>query len=205
MEFIQKLFAPYQNYTSFQIGLELLATITGVASVIFAILRRIWVYPVGIISTGLYTYLLFQWGLYGDMLINAYYTIMSLYGWWAWLQVEEFVEKENLNQNYVLTQVLICLIGGFILVVSIYYFKYDSIQNIPFINWIDAFCTSLFLVAMFLMARKRVENWLFWILGNALAIYLFYIKGYTITSIQYCVFLILAIIGWFVWRKNKLS
>ena len=205
MEFIQKLFAPYQNYTSFQIGLELLATITGVASVIFAILRRIWVYPVGIISTGLYTYLLFQWGLYGDMLINAYYTIMSLYGWWAWLQVEEFVEKENLNQNYVLTQVLICLIGGFILVVSIYYFKYDSIQNIPFINWIDAFCTSLFLVAMFLMAKKRLENWLFWILGNALATYLFYIKEYTITSIQYCVFLMLAIIGWFVWRKNKLS
>ena len=100
MEFIQKLFAPYQNYTSFQIGLELLATITGIVSVIFAILRRIWVYPVGIISTGLYTYLLFQWGLYGDMLINAYYTIMSLYGWWAWLQIEEFVEKENVNQNY---------------------------------------------------------------------------------------------------------
>ena len=58
------------------------------------------------------TYLLFQWGLYGDMLINAYYTIMSLYGWWAWLQIEEFVEKENVNQNYVLSQMLICLISG---------------------------------------------------------------------------------------------
>jgi nicotinamide mononucleotide transporter len=58
---------------------------------------------------------------------------------------------------------------------------------------------------MFLMARKRIENWIFWIVGNLIAIYLFYMKGYTITSIQYSVFLVLAIIGWYEWRKNKLS
>lgn len=204
MEFFQKLFTPYQTYSSFQIGLELLATFTGIASVIFAINKRIWVYPVGIISTVLYTYLLFQWGLYGDMLINAYYTIMSLYGWWAWLQHDEKANVENPKQDYILTQMAFCLIGGFILVLGIYYFKYETFKSIPFVNWIDAICTSIFLVAMFLMARKRIENWIFWIVGNTIAINLFYMKGYTITSIQYSVFLVLAIIGWYEWRKSKL-
>jgi nicotinamide mononucleotide transporter len=117
MEFIQKLFTPYQTYSSFQIGLELLATITGIASVIFAIYKRIWVYPVGIISTVLYTYLLFQWGLYGDMLINAYYTIMSLYGWWLWMQNDEGLDKETPKKDFILTQMAFCLMGGFILVI----------------------------------------------------------------------------------------
>lgn len=202
MEFIQKLFAPYQNYTSFQIGLELLATITGVVSVIFAINKRIWVYPVGIISTVLYTYLLFQWGLYGDMLINAYYTIMSFYGWWAWMNFKEAAEIDNLKLNIVLTHMIYCLVGGFVLVISIYFIKYGSFHNIPAVNWIDALCASLFLVAMFLMAQKRIENWLFWMAGNTLAVYLFYIKGYTITSIQYSFFLGLAVIGWKQWRKQ---
>jgi nicotinamide mononucleotide transporter len=58
------------------------------------------------------------------------------------------------------------------------------------------------MVAMFLMAKKRIENWFFWILGNALAICLFYIKGYAITSIQYSVFFVLALIGWKQWRKK---
>ncbi len=205
MDLLNNLFAPYQTYSSLQIGLEILATFTGILSVIFAIFKRIWVYPVGIISTALYTYLLFQWELYGDMLINAYYTLMSLYGWWAWLQYDEKANENNSKQDFILTQMAFCLVGGLILVIGIYYFKYDSIQNIPFINWIDAFCTSLFLVAMFLMAHKRIENWLFWIVGNTLAIYLFYAKGYTITSIQYVVFLILAIIGWGKWRKSPLK
>ena len=196
---------PYQTYSSLQIGLEILATITGILSVIFAIFKRIWVYPVGIVSTVLYTYLLYEWGLYGDMLINGYYTIMSLYGWWAWMQVSFDKKGNEQKKEFVMTQIISCLFGGFVLVMAIYYVKFDSLQNIPFINWLDAICTSLFLVAMFLMAQKRIENWYFWIVGNTLAIYLFYAKGYTITSMQYVVFLILAIIGWDKWRKSPLK
>jgi nicotinamide mononucleotide transporter len=127
---------------------------------------------------------------------------MSLYGWWAWLQYDEKANEENPKQDFIIIQMAFCLIGGFLLVLGIYYFKYDSVKNIPAINWIDAICTSLFLVAMFLMAKKRIENWFFWILGNALAIYLFHIKGYAVTSIQYSVFFVLAIIGWKQWRKK---
>jgi nicotinamide mononucleotide transporter len=205
MDFLNNLFTPYQTYSSLQIGLEILATFTGVLSVIFAIFKRIWVYPVGIVSTVLYTYLLYEWGLYGDMLINGYYTIMSLYGWWAWMQVSFDKKGNEQKKEFVMTQMISCLFGGFVLVMAIYYVKFDSLQNIPFINWLDAICTSLFLVAMFLMAQKRIENWYFWIVGNTLAIYLFYTKGYTITSIQYVIFLILAIIGLDKWRKSPLK
>jgi nicotinamide mononucleotide transporter len=205
MDFLNNLFTPYQTYSSLQIGLEILATFTGILSVIFAIFKRIWVYPVGIVSTVLYTYLLYEWGLYGDMLINGYYTIMSLYGWWAWMQVSFDKKGNEQKKEFVMTQMISCLFGGFVLVMAIYYVKFDSLQNIPFINWLDAICTSLFLVAMFLMAQKRIENWYFWIVGNTLAIYLFYTKGYTITSIQYVIFLILAIIGLDKWRKSPLK
>lgn len=198
------LLEPYKLYSLWQIVLELIAAFFGISSVFFAIKKNVLVYPIGIISTSLYTYLLFEWGLYGDMLINGYYTIMSLYGWWTWLQKDIEKTYDGAKQNDSLTQMIACLITGFILVIGIYFFRYGSIQSIPFLNWIDALCTSLFLVAMYLMAMKRIENWHFWIIGDLLAIPLFITKGYGITAFQYLIFLIMAVYGLYSWRKMNL-
>lgn len=204
MNLYEFLLEPYKLYSLWQIVLELIAAFFGISSVFFAIKKNVLVYPIGIISTSLYTYLLFEWGLYGDMLINGYYTIMSLYGWWTWLRKDVEKTYDRAKQNDSLTQMIACLISGFILVIGIYFFRYGSLQSIPFMNWIDALCTSLFLVAMYLMAMKRIENWHFWIIGDLLAIPLFITKGYGITAFQYLIFLIMAVYGLYSWRKMNL-
>ena len=94
MEFVQSLFAPYAEYTQVQIILEVLAAALGIASVIFAAKGNILVYPTGIISTAMYVFILFEFGLYGDMGINAYYFVMSIYGWYNWSKEGE--EKNEL-------------------------------------------------------------------------------------------------------------
>ncbi|MFN5848482.1 MAG: nicotinamide riboside transporter PnuC, partial [Chitinophagales bacterium] len=86
---IDYLLKPYEQYTTLQIVLEIVAASIGIVSVLFSIRKSIWVYPIGIVSTGLYSYLNYDWKLYGELLINVYYTIMSLYGWGLW-----FIGKE---------------------------------------------------------------------------------------------------------------
>jgi len=199
------LIEPYLSYTTNQILLESIACVTGIVSVIFAIRKNILVYPIGIVSTTIYTYLLYRWTLYGEMLINGYYTLMSIYGWLRWYRLG--VEKSNdtpnnysqLSIKKIFAFTLIC----FIAVLSIYIYRFGTWTEIPYTNYMDSMASASFLVAMYLMARMDIRNWHFWIFGNALSIPLFLIKGYGITSIQYVVFLALAIQGLYTWHQKK--
>lgn len=187
-----------------QIILETIAAFLGVSSVFFSIRKNILVYPIGIVSTGLYSYLLFQWALFGEMLINMYYTIMSFYGWWQWLRGHEgFTNHIALKPSEIGIKLILIGIFSFCVIISIYSFHYGSFSSIPFINYIDSLAAAIFSVAMYLMAHKKIENWLFWILGNILASYLFLTKGYAISALQYVVFLVMALIGWKAWKSHK--
>src|SRR5690606_19361052 len=216
-EFILYLAEPYKTYEPWQITLEIIAVTLGIASVYFSMKRNIWVYPTGIISTAIYIYLLFDWGLYGDMLINVYYTIMSIYGWILWHQSLEadhiHVPVLRMNKKeYGIGTIL--FVFSILLVLAIYYFR-PVIQNgfdLNFIedtgfyytkfDYVDTLLTGIFLVGMWLMARRKIENWIFWIIGDLIAIGLFLEKGYAITAFQYLIFTILAIIAYFEWKKQ---
>lgn len=210
---IQYLLAPYASYSIFQIFMESIAAILGILSVYFATKKNILVYPVGIISTFIYTILLFQWQLFGDMLINLYYTLMSIYGWILW-------QKNNSPTHHTLQSIdqktILILISLFntsaLLVLGIYIGHYALetntrgialLQKLTWINYVDSITTSTFLIAMYLMARKSILNWHFWILGNTIAIPMFLEKGYAITACQYLIFLILAFKGLVEWRKEN--
>ncbi len=215
-EIINYLTEPYQTYETWQIWLELSATILGIASVVFSMLRNIWVYPTGIISTVIYVYILFVFGLLGDMLINVYYTVMSVYGWILWsksstdhIHVEvTWATKKEWLYGFVL---FLLSIG---LVTLVYYFKpfidnqfsMDNVDlglyHLDWANWLDVFTTSIFLIGMWFMAKQRIENWAFWILGDLICIPMFIYKGLTITSIQYMIFTILACFGFYLWMKQ---
>ena len=216
-EFINYLIEPYKTYVGWQILLEVIAAILGIASVFFSLKRNIWVYPTGIISTGIYIYLLFNWGLYGDMLINVYYTVMSVYGWILWRKAteEDHIHVPVLRMNkkeYFIGSLL--FVFSILIVLTIYYYRpviqkgFDlaHLKDIGFhyskIDYIDAVLTAIFLIGMWLMARRKLENWIFWIIGDFIAIGLFLEKGYTITAIQYVIFTVLAIIAYFEWRKS---
>ena len=206
---------PYEEYTFFQIFLEIVAAFFGLLSVFFSVKRNIWVYPTGIISTTIYVYILFNFGLLGDMLINVYYSIMSIYGWISWNKNTEnqiisvdFAKKKDWLVGLNLFAM------SFVAVCGVYYFKpfIDNhfsmngvslgFQQLDWANWLDIFTTSLFLIGMWFMAKRKVENWLFWIVGDLICIPMMLYKGLGITSLQYLVFTIMAVMGYLEWLKQ---
>lgn len=208
---------PYEGYENYQIILEAIGTIFGLLSVFFSMRKNILVYPTGIISTTIYIYLCFIAGLYGDTLISLYYTIMSIYGWILWAKSsEDQIHIEVSKTSKQEWQKVVYLFGLSVGMVGlVYYFKpiidnQFSMQNvtlgfhkIDFTNYLDILTTAIFLVGMWLMAKRKIENWLFWIVGDLISVPLYAYKGLGITSIQYFIFTFLAIRGYMEWKKTK--
>lgn len=216
MNFYELFLQPYETYDNLQIALEAIATVFGVLSVYFSIKKNIWVYPTGIISTALYVYILFNFGLLGDMMINFYYTVMSVYGWVLWAKSSEDHIHVGVSwaskKEWIFSGVLFLI--SLILVTLVYYYKpfidnHFSMENVQlglyhldWANWLDVFTTAIFLVGMWLMAKRKIENWIFWIVGDLICIPMMIYKGLGITSIQYFVFTAMAVIGYLEWKKG---
>lgn len=178
--------------------LEAVAVFFGLLSVWFSKQENILVYPTGIISVIIYIYLTLQYKLYADMGINAYYFIMSVYGWYNWTNAQNRpqipVSTNSLKQHFFS---VLFLIGSFLLIRWILITFTDS--DVP--NW-DATTTSFALVGMWLMAEKKLENWIAWIITDIISVPLYLYKGLPFTAVQFLVFTILATWGYFSWRKT---
>ena len=188
--------------------LEFIAVVFGLMSVWFAKQEKILVYPTGIISVLIYVYICFGIKLYADAGINLFYFGMSVYGWYKWTRKTSKpplkISASNLH-NW-LTSLLMFLISGMIILLLLKYFKADDVEywstRVPYI---DTFTTAVFIVGMWLMAIKKLENWIFWIIGDVISIPLYAYKGLVFTSFQFLVFLVLAIMGYMAWRRKLLA
>lgn len=202
-EFIDFFFQPYYASSTLDVLIELIAVSFGIASVIFAKNENILVFPTGIISTILYIIICYKFILYGDMLINIYYTLMSLYGWYVWsFKVSgENVVITTSKKDDVAKSIFIFL--STIVIISCIYVYFDRMRNMT--DYLDTFTTAIFFTAMWLMANKKIEHWIFWIIGNLISIPLYFVKGLGFSSIQFTIFLILAIIGYKEWKKNLIK
>jgi len=193
-------FAQYSAYPVHEVYLELIAVFFGLCSVWYAKKDNILVFPTGLISTSIYAYLLWQWSLLGDSMINVYYFIMSIYGWYHWTrkngEVEEFPIAVMTNKDKVQAVIIFVLTLVFVVFVYLYFKKFTS-----WYSYLDTLLTAIFFVGMWLMAKRKIENWIFWILGDLLSVPLYFAKGYTFTSIQYVVFTIIAVYGYLEWKK----
>lgn len=179
--------------------LEAVAVIFGLLSVWYSKKVNILVFPTGIVSVLIYMYITFFAGLYADMFINLVYFVMSVYGWYYWThpksgKSERPVTFASRNQNLV---GLLATVLAFILIRFVLIHYTDS--NVP---TIDALTTAIFIVGMWLMAVKKVENWLYWIVGDLISIPLYFYKGLVFTSFQFFVFLIIAVAGYLAWKKQ---
>ncbi|WP_405412351.1 nicotinamide riboside transporter PnuC [Maribacter sp. Asnod1-A12] len=195
------LFGQYSDYDTLDIILEIVAVIFGLLSVWFSKQNKILVYPTGLISTSIFVYLLLKWGLLGDMMINAYYFIMSLYGWYIWtrkVDAEHYTPITRVTKKENSTSVII-FISTIIFVFTVYqvFDKWNS-----WTAYVDTITTAIFFVGMWLMAKRKVENWIYWIIGDLISIPLYFYKGFTFTSFQYLIFTILAFYGYNAWKKN---
>jgi len=225
--FIDFFIDPYKNAQAFNIILEFIAALFGVISVFYAKKENILVFPTGIISTGIYVYLLSQWDLYGDLIINIYYTMMSIYGWYMWSKIIDDethhipITRTNTTDKlktfgiFLFTSIFVIVVYrnfnvmpnnlGF---ADSFTYAYTNMTSGSLVNFrkitpfLDIFTTGIFFAAMWLMANKKLENWTFWIAGNIVSIPLYFIKGYGFTGIQYTIFLILAIQGYIAWKKS---
>lgn len=226
-EIINFFTEPYESANFMNILLEFIAALFGVISVLYAKKENILVFPTGIISTALYVYLLSQWDLYGDLIINIYYTIMSIYGWYMWSKIIDnkqhhipisrtsTTDKFKTFGIFLFTSIFVIVVYrhfnvmpnhlNFSESVSFAYSKMTAGNLSEFREitpFLDTFTTGIFFAAMWLMANKKIENWILWIAGDIVSIPLYFIKGYGFTGIQYAIFLLLAFQGYNSWRKS---
>ncbi len=201
MEISQIFTLFYQNLLDTS-PVEFIAVIFGLLSVWFARKENIWVYPTGIVNVLIYVYLCLHSGLYADMGINVFYFFMSVYGWFRWTHKDKSDHSLPISglskREWVLSIAATLLFYGIIRFVLVR--LTDS--KVPDL---DSFTTALFIVGMYLMAIKKVENWIYWIAGDALVIPLFAYKGLAFTVFQYLVFLVLAVMGYIEWKKRMIK
>lgn len=185
--------------------LEALAVIAGIASVWYSRKENIWVYPIGLLNTIIYIYLSVKGHLLGEASVNLYYTIMSVYGWYLWTRVDPQQKKITLqitksNAKDWIQQLLFFTSFYLVIFFSLTYLKTNfAPEAIP---WADAFASATAYTGMWLMAKKKVESWIWWILTNIASIPLYFIKGYAFTSVQFLVLLILAVAGLKSWNEK---
>ena len=199
MDFLDQLFYQYSQYSNTDISLEIIAVFFGFLSVWFSKNNNILVFPTGMINTSIFVYLLFKWSLLGDMLINAYYFIMSIYGWYFWLKgTNNTVSPISKVSNTDIRIVVLLFISSSVFVSLVYSF-FDKWETI--VSYIDILTTAIFFAAMWLMAKRKVESWIFWIVGNIISVPLYLHKGLAFTSIQYFIFTVIAIAGYIKWKE----
>jgi len=185
--------------------LEFIAVLAGILSVWFSRLENIWVYPTGLVNTIIYIYLSFKFALLGEASVNFYYTVVSIYGWVLWARKDQdrrpvlHVAKSNGRE----WMQQIGFFGFFYVAVfcALTWLKKDfAPQAIP---WADAFASATAYTGMWLMAKKKVESWHWWIATNFASIPLYFVKHAVFTSLYYVVLLGMAISGLIEWNKKS--
>lgn len=195
------LFSQYDGVPTLDIVLEIISVVFSLLSVWYSKRENILVYPTGLIATGIYVYVLLKYSLLGDMLINAYYFIMSILGWYLWTRkVDEtyFIPITKTNKKEKNWSVIL-FVSALVFVFLIYYAtdRYGT-----WTAYVDTFTTAIFFVGMWLMAKKKLENWIYWIIGDIITVPLYWYKGLIFSSLLFVVLTIIAIYGYRAWKKN---
>ena len=191
----------YRETSTLYIVLEAIAFIFGIASVWYAKKENILVYPTGLIATSITVYLLYKASYFGDMMMNFYYSMMSIYGWWNWSRKKNDtyvfpISRTNAKEK--LIGVVLVMLTMMVTYGVYRFFEY----TIETVNYIDIFTSGIFFTAMWYMATKKIENWTLWIFADVITVPLYAYRGLGMLSLQYLIFTILAIQGYLAWKKS---
>ncbi len=182
---------------------EVLGALAGLIYLYFSLKQIIYLWPLGILTSLLYLVVFYNARLYADMSLQIYYFLISIYGWYFWLKggvkTESGTKKlkiSTLSFKMWLTLVfaifVLTLISGYIL-------SNFTNSSLP---WWDAFTTSASIVATWMLARKILENWLFWIVIDIVSLLMYIYKGLYPTVILFLVYSCMAFAGYFQWKKD---
>jgi nicotinamide mononucleotide transporter len=186
-------------------GLTWSAVVLGVAEVILAKANKIALYPAGIAGTLITIYILFRSGLFAECLLNGYYVVMSIYGWWHWIKKKHLppvrISRCNRRER---TTVILIVAGAFVLLASLLKYgtpllhDYLTPSTVPF--W-DAWVSATAWAGMWLLAKRKIENWILLNISNAFAIPLLMVKELPMFAVLTVFLFIVAIAGYFQWRR----
>ena len=185
--------------------LEFIAVFAGIGSVWYSRKENILVYPVGLVSTVIYIYLSLKGNLLGEASVNFYYTVMSIYGWMLWARKDKQKHETILHISYSSRKEWIQQLGFFavfyiIIFAALTWAKQSfAPEAIP---WADAFASASAYTGMWLMTKKKIENWIWWIITDLASVPLYFVKGYAFSSFQFAVFTVMAVWGLVEWRKR---
>lgn len=182
--------------------LEITAALSGFMSVFLIIKRNIWCWFFGLIQVTLYSYIFYTTRLYSDAGLHVIYIGLQFYGWWNWMhhksadeQKPELIIQSTSLQDLIIWWTIAILSGmslGFVM---------STYTNASF-AYADAFTTCTSLVAQWLLTRRHLLNWVFWMVVDIVAIYIYFQKGLYPTSALYLTFLIMCFIGQYSWWKQ---
>ncbi|CAM3571230.1 nicotinamide mononucleotide transport protein [Flavobacterium saliperosum S13] len=190
----------YKDASVARIVLEFLVFVCGIASVIYARKENILVYPTGLVATVISTYLLCIAGYLGDMMINLYFSVMSIYGWWNWSRKRENQKNLSISRTNFKEKIIgIALFFTTIIVVFAIYRVFD--YEIKKENYVDIVASGIFFTGMWYMAHKKIENWTLWIIGDIIVTPIYAYRGLGMLSLQYLIFTVLAILAYLEWRR----
>ena len=199
-ELVNQIFEQYSQYSNIDISLELIAVFFGLLSVWFSKNNNVLVYPTGIINTSIFVYLLVKWELLGDMIINVYYFLMSIYGWYYWTRKSNNIGYTPITRMHSTDiKIILIIIISSVLFVSYLYSFFEKWSG--FVSYVDIITTAIFFAGMWLMARRKIESWFFWILGDIISVPLYFVKGLAFSSFQYLIFTFIAIAGYYKWKS----
>lgn len=196
---MQEFFNTFFGQVSASTWLEMVSVVFGLASVWYSKQENILVYPTGIVGVVIAVYVTLKSGLYAEAGINAYYFVVSVYGWYYWLHAGPDHKEAPVTGSSGKEH----LLGVFITLSSFLLIRFGlknyTDSNVP---TLDAITTATAITGMWLMAKKKLENWTYWILTDVIATPLYFYKGLYFYSFQFLVFTILAIWGYFAWNTS---
>ena len=197
---IEFFLEPYKDTLLRDIIIEIIVFFFGIISVWYAKKENILVYPTGLVATIFTTYLLYKAGYFADMTVNAYFSIMSIYGWINWAKMKNDVSVYQISRTNT-KQKIIGVILFFVTIIVMYGIYHLFDRPIEKENYIDMVTSGIFFTGMWFMAIKKIENWTLWIIGDLISIPLYGYRGLGILSLQFLIFTILAVMAYMEWNK----
>lgn len=177
---------------------EVFGTIFGIAGVWLTIKKNIWCFPAGLVNVGLYGILFYREKLYADAILQIFYVLLLTYGWMQWKRstIQNDFLITAINGKIGISLVVICLLSTLILGTVL---MKATDASLPYL---DSLLTSMSLIAQWMVAKKKIENWIVWIVADVIYVGMYVFKSLHLTAALYFVFILLAIKGYNEWKKK---
>ena len=184
-------------------GWEIVAVVFAIAYLVLAIKESIWCWPAALVSTLIYVFLFFDVNLYMESALQLFYILMAIYGWILWRHHRESQEDLQISQWSIRVHFLAILLITILVLISGFLLQNNTDAAYP---WLDSFTTWGAVITTWMVAKKILENWIYWVVIDSVSIFLYIQRDLYLTALLFFIYIILCFIGYRQWFKSyKLS